>query len=139
MQANLVFFKKNGNRKDIPLRKGTTIVGRRPDCDIRVPTPFVSRKHARIVCDETKALIQDLGSANGTFINNQQIIEAAVNPGDTISIGSMIFTVQIDGEPPEPLPPQKSVDHEVPKDELNSEQSDKEENIKEARLGKSSV
>ena len=134
MQANLIFFKKNGIRKNIPLRQGTTILGRRPDCDIRVPTPYVSRKHARIVCDEVKALIQDLGSANGTFINNRQVIEAPVNAGDTISIGSSVFTVQIDGEPPEPNPPELSSplqESEVSQETPSSEQSDHSETLSE--------
>lgn len=99
MAVNLVFFSRNGRRKDISLGDGVTIVGRRPDCDIRIPLLYVSRKHCRFICKEDKMVLQDLGSANGTFVNSERIMEAEVNPGDQIGVGSVTFTIQIDGEP----------------------------------------
>jgi len=107
MNTTLVIFTKSGRRKEIPLRPGVTIIGRRPDCDIRIPTAFVSRKHARILCQDSKTVVQDLGSSNGNFVNSERITETAVNPGDTLSVGSAMFTVQIDGEPGKITPPKK--------------------------------
>ena len=101
MAVNLVFYSKNGRRKDITLDDGVTIVGRRPDCDIRIPLLYVSRKHCRFIRKEEQTVVQDLGSANGTFLNSERIMEAVVGPGDKVGVGSVTFTVQIDGEPSE--------------------------------------
>ena len=99
MAVNLVFFSKNGRRKDIELGDGVTILGRRPDCDIRIPLLYVSRKHCRFIRKEDQTVVQDLGSANGTFLNSERIMEAVVAPGDKVGVGSVTFTVQIDGQP----------------------------------------
>ena len=105
MAVNLVFFTKKGLRKDVPLSNGVTVLGRRPDCDVRIPVGYVSRKHCRIINRQDKTLVQDLGSANGTFINSQRIMEAVINAGDRLSVGPMVFTVQIDGKPAEIVRP----------------------------------
>lgn len=110
MDAALVVFKKNGKRLDIPLKAGVTIMGRRPDCDVRIPLGTVSRKHCRIVQKDEGFVLQDLGSANGTYLNSQRIIEDVVNAGDTISVGSFHFTVQIEGKPENIQPPAKKQD-----------------------------
>ncbi len=99
MSVNLIFFKKDGHRKDIRVKTGISIVGRRADCDIRIPTTFVSRKHCRIVCQNDKTVIQDLGSANGVYLNSEKIMEGVVSAGDRLTIGNLTFTVQIDGMP----------------------------------------
>ena len=99
MAMNLVFFNKKGHRKDLSLREGVTLLGRRPDCDLRIPLGFVSRKHCRIIHREEKTMVQDLGSANGTYVNSQRIMEAVIKAGDQISVGPVIFTVQVDGVP----------------------------------------
>ena len=99
MSVNLIFFSKSGRRKDIALDDGVTIVGRRPDCDIRIPLLYVSRKHCRFIRKEDQTVVQDLGSANGTFLNSERIMEAVIGPGDKVGVGSVTFTIQIDGEP----------------------------------------
>ncbi|MCD6296142.1 MAG: FHA domain-containing protein, partial [Deltaproteobacteria bacterium] len=43
--------------------------------------------------------IQDLGSANGTYLNSEKIMEGVISAGDRLTIGSLTFTVQIDGMP----------------------------------------
>lgn len=105
MDATLVIFKKNGRRKDIPLNKGVFVIGRRSDCDVYIPHIFVSRKHCRIVHKDNKVVVQDLGSANGTFINNERIMEGVLQAGDVLSVGSFTFTVAIDGKPDVINPP----------------------------------
>lgn len=105
MSASLVLFNKNGERKVIPLDQRVSIVGRRPDCDIRVPVLLVSRKHCRFVQDENQTTIQDLGSANGTFVNNERVMETQIKAGDVITVGSVHFTFQVNGQPSEITPP----------------------------------
>ncbi len=99
VDTSLVVFTKHGRRKDIKLKRGISIIGRRNDCDIYVPHAYISRKHCRLIQQDDKLTIQDLGSANGTFINSQRIMEGVLTAGDTISVGTMKFIVQIDGKP----------------------------------------
>ena len=99
MSTTLVTFNKRGREKRIPLKPGVTIIGRRPDCDVRGPLIVVSRKHCRIVQQDDQTVVQDLGSANGTFVNSERVAEAVVKAGDQLSVGSVVFTIQIDGHP----------------------------------------
>ncbi|HEY8669083.1 MAG TPA: FHA domain-containing protein [Tepidisphaeraceae bacterium] len=98
MQAVLVMFRSDGERRSFSLAKETTIIGRREDCDLRIPLGEVSRKHARFVKDDVLRL-EDLGSSNGTYHNGQRIQEVVVEPGDTVQVGPVVFVVQIDGVP----------------------------------------
>ena len=51
------------------------VIGRDADCDIVIPDRQVSRHHARIVYSGNGILIEDLGSKNGTYLNNQAVTE----------------------------------------------------------------
>lgn len=54
---------------------GTLVIGRDTECDIVVPDRQVSRQHARIVKGINGVTLEDLGSKNGTYINNQVLSE----------------------------------------------------------------
>jgi serine phosphatase RsbU (regulator of sigma subunit)/pSer/pThr/pTyr-binding forkhead associated (FHA) protein len=57
----------------LPLEKDTIILGRSPDCDISIPSPSISRQHARLVRVQDKWYIEDMLSRNGTAVNGQVI------------------------------------------------------------------
>ncbi len=99
MQAVLVMFRANGERRSFSLPREVTVIGRREDCDLRIPLGDVSRKHCRIIQEADTLRLEDLGSSNGTYHNGQRIQEAIISPGDTIQIGPVVFVVQIDGVP----------------------------------------
>jgi predicted component of type VI protein secretion system len=99
MDAQFVMFKENGERKDFALRNQTTIVGRKDDCDIRIPLKEVSRQHAEIQITRHGVHVKDLGSSNGTYVNNERVQERELVPGDHLVIGPVVFTLQVDGEP----------------------------------------
>ncbi len=101
MDVNLVMFREDGSRKVFALREGVSTIGRKTDCDIRVPLAIVSRRHAEVSVGEEGVSIKDLGAANGTYLNNQRVQEEELEPGDQIVIGPVVFTVQIDGQPPD--------------------------------------
>lgn len=74
----------------------TFLIGRADECQLRPKSEYVSRRHASIELDESKALICDLGSRTGTFVNGQlispkQAVELA--NGDTVKIGPIEFGV----------------------------------------------
>lgn len=99
MDLKLIMFREDGSKRVFPLGPGGTTIGRKDDCDIRIPLAVVSRHHAEVVLEEDSAVIKDLGSANGTFLNNRRIDEEDLEPGDQIMIGPVVFTVLIDGSP----------------------------------------
>ena len=99
MQVVLVMFRADGERRSFSIVRDMTVVGRREDCDLRIPLGEVSRKHCRLIKDGEAIRLEDLGSSNGTFHNGERSREATLAAGDTIQIGPVTFMVQIDGVP----------------------------------------
>jgi pSer/pThr/pTyr-binding forkhead associated (FHA) protein len=99
MQAVLVMFRSDGERRSFSIARDMTVIGRREDCDLRIPLGEVSRKHCRLIRDGDSLKLEDLGSSNGTFLNGSRVQEALLSPGDTIQVGPVVFVVQVDGEP----------------------------------------
>jgi DNA-binding winged helix-turn-helix (wHTH) protein len=56
-----------------PLSSGDNLIGRDPECDISLLLPSISRHHAKITISCQQAFIEDLGSKNGTFIDEQRL------------------------------------------------------------------
>ncbi|HVS02190.1 MAG TPA: FHA domain-containing protein [Thermoanaerobaculia bacterium] len=63
--------------RSFPLRQGENLLGRGEDADVRVGLAGVSRLHARITVSGDRATIEDLGSKNGTFVDEAEIGRAA--------------------------------------------------------------
>jgi predicted component of type VI protein secretion system len=99
MQVVLVMFRPDGERRSFSLPRQVTVIGRREDCDLRIPLGDVSRKHCRFVIEDDALRVEDLGSSNGTFHNGVRVQEAALNAGDTVSVGPVSFVIQINGVP----------------------------------------
>jgi hypothetical protein len=69
-----------------------TTIGRGPTNTIRLPYPFISAEHARLWYHNGVWYVQDAGSTNGTFLNNQPAVEALpARPGDLIQVGPVFF------------------------------------------------
>jgi predicted component of type VI protein secretion system len=99
MQVVLVMFRSDGERRSFSVVRNMTVIGRREDCDLRIPVGDVSRKHCRLVRTDDGIRIEDLGSSNGTFVNGQRIQESELNAGDQVGVGPVQFIVQINGVP----------------------------------------
>ena len=99
MEVVLVMFKADGEKRNFPLVRNVTVIGRREDCDLRIPLTEISRKHCRIVKDGENVRVEDLGSSNGTYHNGIRVQESIVKGGDSLQIGPVLFTMQIDGFP----------------------------------------
>ena len=98
MKVVLVRF-KDDERREFSLDDETSVIGRRPDCALRVPTRDVSRQHCEIRVSRDEVRVKDLGSSNGTFVNGTRVAETALKAGDRLSVGPVVFVVQIDGKP----------------------------------------
>lgn len=73
--------------------QGLTI-GRSRDNDLVIDEPPVSRHHARIAVENNQLVFYDLGSTNGSFVNNTRCSQAVLKSGDIVQIGSTIIKVK---------------------------------------------
>lgn len=105
MQVNLVAFTPNGQRKDVALQEGQYIIGRQASAQIRVPLSTVSRQHCEVLVRENTLRVRDLGSSNGTFVNDDRVQDAELHAGDVLTVGTFAFVVQINGHPASVQPP----------------------------------
>jgi pSer/pThr/pTyr-binding forkhead associated (FHA) protein len=103
MKVVLIRFRE-GERRDLLLSTETTIIGRRPDCQLRIPTRDVSRRHCEIALSDKEVRVRDLGSSNGTYVNGKRVSDKPLAAGDRLMVGPVVFVVQIDGEPQEIKP-----------------------------------
>jgi pSer/pThr/pTyr-binding forkhead associated (FHA) protein len=74
------------------LRGDTISIGRAVESDIVITSKRVSREHARVRRDGLHVLLEDLNSANGTFLNDERVLASAeLRDGDEISVGDVAF------------------------------------------------
>jgi len=99
MTVNLVAFNKKGVRKDFPVSQDASIIGRTTEAQIQVPVQEVSRRHCQISIESGMVRMKDLGSSNGTFVNDHKQGEAILRAGDRLRVGPVTFVIQIDGSP----------------------------------------
>ena len=97
MDAKLVVAKGKTAVREIPLAGINTIIGRRADCSLRIPSPLVSRQHCELTQAGTRLIVKDLGSSNGTFVNGAKIKQKELKSGDTLGVGPITFIVQLGG------------------------------------------
>ncbi|MFZ4580709.1 MAG: FHA domain-containing protein [Myxococcota bacterium] len=65
------------------------LVGAADDCDVRLEHPRISGQHARISRCGTRVWVTDLGSTNGTFVGDEQVMRTELRPGDPLRLGSL--------------------------------------------------
>jgi DNA-binding winged helix-turn-helix (wHTH) protein len=81
------FVVTHGDRL-IPLPDGETVIGREPEAGVSIDSLHISRRHARIVVSSGCAVLEDLGSKNGTYLNGQRITAPVeLTEGDEIGVG----------------------------------------------------
>jgi pSer/pThr/pTyr-binding forkhead associated (FHA) protein len=106
-----------GGRSSTPAVKigvGATTVGRQEDCQFRIASSMVSRRHCQIVEHEGKLYVKDLGSSNGTVVNGKKVLDQQVlSPGDRLTIGPVTFRVEAAGEAGSAAKPGKAGDTAV--------------------------
>src|SRR5262245_27965844 len=98
MEAKLVVAKGKTAVKEIPLGSVQTIIGRRNDCALRIPSPLVSRQHCELKCNGSQLVVRDLGSSNGTFVNGSKVKQKQLKSGDTLGVGPITFIVKLGSE-----------------------------------------
>ena len=73
------------------LENPNLLIGRSSKADVQIDQESVSRNHAKIINTGKSMILRDLGSTNGTYINDQLIDEYVLRDGDFVKIGRTIF------------------------------------------------
>src|ERR1041385_4169330 len=84
---------------EIQLKQGANLLGRGFANEFKIEDPSVSGSHCQIVVANQTAVIKDLGSTNGTFINRAPVKEAVLLPGQIIHVGGVAMVYQTDAPP----------------------------------------
>ena len=95
----IVLKHKDGETRELQFETGPIQIGRASDSHVFLPDRTVSKKHAVIVCaDDGKWEVQDLDSANKTYLNGEAIRKAEIKTGDAIRITDFTLEVHLDAE-----------------------------------------
>src|SRR5438105_4953682 len=95
MDVRLVVDKGSTKQRTWELHHKETVIGRRRDCDLRILSAEVSRRHCVLIIDDGYVNLEDLDSINGTFINGSRVVgKQVVRPGDHLEIGPLEFIVE---------------------------------------------
>src|SRR5690348_3541569 len=84
---------------------GEMVFGRQADCDVCIPINEISRRHARIRPANGGVLVEDLDSANGSYINGKRIRSGLLHPGEELALDTVRFMLLAPGaEAATPVP-----------------------------------
>jgi len=95
----LVLKFENSVLKEVPVGSSEVSIGRSPDNGLVIDNPAVSHYHARVFHEEGRLMLEDFGSLNGTFVNEQRIKMVTLKPGDSVVLGKHTIVVSESREP----------------------------------------
>jgi predicted component of type VI protein secretion system len=96
MDVKLVVLGGKHPGQEIAVTVPEFLIGRASECKLRPNSDMVSRRHSMIAVSEGRATIRDLGSRNGTIVNDKKITgEHELRTGDKIKVGPLLFEVQL--------------------------------------------
>jgi len=90
-QAELVLIERGGKGKTYPLNKDRSIIGRLEESDVALQDPGASRRHAEVRREGHDFVLSDLGSTNGTMVNEATVGDRVLQDGDRITIGRTVL------------------------------------------------
>lgn len=95
MDLKLVVLAGAKEGTQIPLKKDKFVIGRASECTLRAGSSAISRRHCAIVRKDGAWIVRDLGSRNGTFLNDQNVEEPTpLKVGDELRVGPLHFRVE---------------------------------------------
>jgi predicted component of type VI protein secretion system len=92
-----------GSAPSIVLQRPVLLIGRHDECDVRINSPKVSRRHCCLAMAYDRVLIRDLGSRNGVRVNGRVIDESRLYEGDELAIGPILFRLEALDDNPETI------------------------------------
>ena len=97
LQGRLTGQSGRNRAGEILIRRPRFLIGGAEDCHMRCPSSSISAHHCELLVDERGVRIHDLHSETGTFVNNCPVNdEVPLNSGDTLRIGRLEFSVQLE-------------------------------------------
>ena len=91
-EAAIVLLEEGHEARTYQLHKQSVAIGRLPECDIVISDPGASRRHATITREDgSEYVLTDLGSTNGTLVNDEPVGEHVLSDGDRITIGNTVL------------------------------------------------
>ena len=110
MDFQLIVVRGRSASDALSLIDGVNTVGRHDDCQIRIKSSQVSRRHCELFEKKGLLMVKDLGSSNGTLVNGKRIEgQSVLEPGDELTIGGVKLRVAKVGEAlPAPKVPSKA-------------------------------
>jgi pSer/pThr/pTyr-binding forkhead associated (FHA) protein len=75
----------------IALQRPVVLIGRHVDCDARIESPKISRRHCTIAMAYDRVMLRDLGSRNGIRVNGRIVEEVRLQAGDEVAIGPTLY------------------------------------------------
>ena len=90
----MTLYLEDGSNRTFALREGTNVIGRGQDAQFRLPDTGVSRRHVEIRWDGYAAVLNDLGSTNGTSVNDVPVSNWELADGDRIRVGHSDIVVR---------------------------------------------
>ncbi|HSL68451.1 MAG TPA: DUF3662 and FHA domain-containing protein [Actinomycetota bacterium] len=91
-EAAIVLLEEGHEARTYQLHKQSVAIGRLPECDIVISDPGASRRHATIAREDGgEYVLRDLGSTNGTIVNDEPVGEHVLSDGDRITIGNTVL------------------------------------------------
>jgi len=100
MEFQLVVLRGKSAATALKLGDGVTTAGRHDECQLRIKSSEVSRKHCQFFEKNGMLMVKDLGSANGTFLNGKKIEgQRVLEPGDELTLGPVKLKVEALGKP----------------------------------------
>jgi pSer/pThr/pTyr-binding forkhead associated (FHA) protein len=82
-----------GGGPPIALVRPVLLIGRHPECDVRINMAKISRRHCCLALAYDRILIRDLGSHNGLRVNGRVVEECRLHAEDEVAIGPLIYRV----------------------------------------------
>ncbi len=102
--SKLIISRNKEVVRQVELAERRMTIGRHPDNDIVIANGAVSARHAAITRSGDQAVLEDLGSSNGTFVNGQRVAQAVLAPGDRAAIATYEVQFLAQEAPPAPAP-----------------------------------
>jgi hypothetical protein len=99
-RGTLVLFDELRGEQTAPVTAEGAVVGRARDCTVQISYDGqVSRRHCRVVENNGRFYVEDLGSTCGTWVNGERVVERRLLGGETIHVGSASFFFQLSPAP----------------------------------------
>lgn len=96
-KLSLRFEQSDQVLKEVALTQSAITIGRLPDNNLQIDNLAVSGHHARISWEQGQYTVEDLGSLNGTFVNNERVGKSALRHGDRVKIGKHVVEFKHEG------------------------------------------